>query len=38
MERILVHLSESRFEADVIRFLFGDGEWVCTVYGEDLFG
>ena len=34
---IVVHLSGSELRIDVSRFMFGDGEWVPTVNGEDLF-
>lgn len=34
---ITVHLSGSELEIDLNRFLFGDGEWVATVHGDDLF-
>lgn len=34
---IVVHLSGSELVIDMNRFLFGDGEWVPTINGEDLF-
>ena len=35
---IVVHLAGSALEIDFARFLFGDGEWVPLIRGEDLFG
>lgn len=37
MDKIIVHTGDSELEIDFKRFLFGDGEWVVTVRGEDLF-
>jgi hypothetical protein len=34
---LTVKLGSSVMEVDVMRFHFGDGEWVVTIYGNDLF-
>lgn len=34
---LTVKLGGSVMEIDVMRFHFGDGEWVVAVYGDDLF-
>ena len=37
MDKIVVRSGESSMEIDFRRFLFGDGEWVIAVRGDDLF-
>lgn len=37
MDYIVIHSGETEAEIDFHRFLFGDGEWVVTVHGDDLF-
>ena len=34
---LTLKLGESFMEVDVSRFHFGDGEWVVTIFGDDLF-
>ena len=38
MDKIIVRSGDTALEVDFKRFLFGDGKWVVTVRGADLFG
>jgi hypothetical protein len=38
MDKIIVRSGDTELEVDFKRFLFGDGKWVVTVRGADLFG
>ena len=37
MDKIIVRSGDSEMEIDFRLFLFGDGEWVISVRGENLF-
>ena len=37
MDKIIVRSGDSEMEIDFRRFMFGDGEWVISVRGENLF-
>ena len=38
MDKIIVRSGDTELEVDFKHFLFGDGKWVVTVRGADLFG
>lgn len=36
-KKLIVEVGMSVAEIDLPRFCFGDGEWVVTIHGEDVF-
>lgn len=36
-QKLVVLAGDSSMEVDLSRFYFGDGKWVVTIHGDDVF-